>query len=148
MQKLFKAFQQLAPTKRFSCLHDIYVVTDQDSYLALDQVFPMHAEQQFFLDELNREKMVGAQALEIGLGSGVLSIGAAKAGAACVTALEINPRAKNYAGFNIMLNGVEDRVAIIDGDRRRQGWTISTIQTLDSMAWIFWRRSSRGWMNI
>lgn len=118
MQNLFKAFKPLAPTKRFSRINDIYVVTDQDTYLELDQVFPMHAEQQFFLDELNREKMVGAQALEIGLGSGVLSIGAAKAGAACVTALEINPRAKNYAGFNIMLNGVEDRVAIIDGDRQ------------------------------
>ena len=36
--------------------------------------------------------MQGAQALEIGLGSGALSIGALKAGAKRVTALEINPR--------------------------------------------------------
>lgn len=119
MQNLLKNFKQLAPNKRFSRINDIYVVTDQDSYLALDQVFPMHAEQQFFLDELPCEQIQGAQVLEIGLGSGVLSIGAAKAGAASVTALEINPRAKNYAGFNIMLNSVEDRVVITDGDREQ-----------------------------
>jgi 16S rRNA G966 N2-methylase RsmD len=118
MHPVFEAFKPLAPTKRFSKMGDIYVVTDQDTYLELDQVFPMHAEQEFFLDELKREKVAGAQVLEIGLGSGVLSIGAAKAGAARVTALEINPRAKNYAGFNIMVNGVEDRVTITDGDRQ------------------------------
>ncbi len=117
MQTLLEAFKQLAPTKRYSRINDIFVVTDQDTYLELDQVFPMHAEQQFFLDELKREKIAGAQVLEIGLGSGVLSIGAAKAGAARVTALEINPRAKNYAGFNILINGVDDRVVITDGDR-------------------------------
>jgi release factor glutamine methyltransferase len=118
MQTVLESFKRLAPTKRFSKISDIYVVTDQDTYLELDQVFPMHAEQQFFLEELQREKVARAEVLEIGLGSGVLSIGAAKAGATRVTALEINPRAKNHAGFNIMVNGVEDRIVITDGDRQ------------------------------
>ena len=118
MRTLLESFKRQAPNKRFSKIDDIYVVTDHDTYLKLDQVFPMHAEQQFFLDELRREKLGGADVLEIGLGSGVLSIGAAKAGAACVTALEINPRAKNFAGFNLMINGVEDQVAVVSGDRQ------------------------------
>ncbi len=53
--------------------------------------------------------------LEIGVGSGVLAIGTLRAGAKMVTALEISPRAKNFAGFNIVLNGFTDRVEILDG---------------------------------
>lgn len=45
-----------------------------------------------------------------------MSIGALKAGAKQVTALEINPRAKVFAGFNAMLNGVEGKLRIIDGN--------------------------------
>ena len=50
------------------------------------------------------DKINGAEVLEIGVGSGVLSIGAIKAGAKRVTALEINPRTKIFARFNVMLN--------------------------------------------
>ncbi|WP_295885969.1 50S ribosomal protein L11 methyltransferase [uncultured Thiohalocapsa sp.] len=111
-----EALQQVIARKRLTRINDYFVVTDRLDYDAIDQVFPLYAEQQFFLDELVREKLSGAEALEIGLGSGVLSIGVARAGAARVTALEINPRAKNTAGFNIVMNGVEDRIAILDGD--------------------------------
>ena len=92
------------------------VATDLVSYSHPDQVFPIHPEQQFFLDELIESKIANARVLEIGLGSGVLSIGALKAGAIHVTALEINPRAKNYAGFNILTNGLEGKIEIRDGD--------------------------------
>ena len=74
---------------------------DRLDYLAIDQVIPLFPEQQFFLDELQHEKIQEANVLEIGLGSGVLSIGAARAGAKHVTALEINPRAKNLAGSSM-----------------------------------------------
>lgn len=92
------------------------VATDLISYQKPDQVFPLHPEQQLFLDEIIQDKIAEAQVLEIGLGSGVLSIGVLKAGAAYVTALEINPRAKNYAGFNILANGLEGNIEIRDGD--------------------------------
>ncbi|MBP5972481.1 methyltransferase [Brasilonema sp. CT11] len=92
------------------------VATDLVSYQQPDQVFPLHPEQQFFLDEIIEEKIADARVLEIGLGSGVLSIGALRAGAIHVTALEINPRAKNYAGFNILANGLEGKIEIRDGD--------------------------------
>nr|VFK68176.1 MAG: Methyltransferase small domain-containing protein [Candidatus Kentron sp. UNK]VFK73454.1 MAG: Methyltransferase small domain-containing protein [Candidatus Kentron sp. UNK] len=107
--------EQVLARKRLTRINDYHVITDKTDYFEVDQVFPIYPEQQFFLDELDRDKIKGADALEIGLGSGVLSIGAARAGAAKVTALEINPRAKNTAGFNILMNGLEDRIAIIDG---------------------------------
>jgi len=42
---------------------------------------------------------------------------AVRAGAARVVALEANPRARALAGFNIVLNGCEDRIEIRDGSR-------------------------------
>jgi release factor glutamine methyltransferase len=104
--------------KRLNLIDNYYIVTDRLDHAAIDQVFPLFAEQQFFLDELLRDKVQGAEVLEIGLGSGVLSIGVARAGAKRVTALEINPRAKNFAGFNAMINGVADRIAILDGSEQ------------------------------
>lgn len=109
------ALQAALQNKRLSLINGYPVLTDKLDYREIDQVFPLFAEQQFFLDELKHDKIQGAEVLEIGLGSGVLSIGAARAGAKRVTALEINPRAKNFAGFNFVLNGVEDKVAILDG---------------------------------
>ncbi len=102
--------------KRLSNLKSIKVITDTEDYLNVDQVFPIHAEQEFFLDELNLGKVKDANVLEIGIGSGVLSIGVLKQGARAVTALEINARAKIFAGFNAMINGVEGKLSIIDGD--------------------------------
>ncbi len=115
MNAIQTTLQAAIQNKRLSVINQRPILTDALDYRAIDQVFPLFAEQQFFLDELQRDKMQGAEVLEIGLGSGVLSVGAALAGAKRVTALEINPRAKNYAGFNIVMNGVEDRVSIIDG---------------------------------
>lgn len=115
MDTIQTVIQMAVQNKRLSLIHHYPVLTDKLDYRAIDQVFPLFAEQQFFLDELRHDKIKNAEVLEIGLGSGVLSIGAARAGAKRVTALEINPRAKNFAGFNFVLNGVEDKIAILDG---------------------------------
>ena len=62
-----------------------FVLTDNHLiYQRRDRVFPLHPENQFFLDDIDLDRMRGANVLEIGLGSGVLSIGAIKAGAAKV----------------------------------------------------------------
>jgi release factor glutamine methyltransferase len=106
----------VAAGKRLSQVHDLWILTDPVDYPGVDQVFPMYPEQPFFLDEWDKAKLQGAEVLEIGLGSGVLSIGALKAGAKHVTALEINPRAKLFAGFNTLLNGISDGLRIIDGN--------------------------------
>ncbi|MBS3138586.1 50S ribosomal protein L11 methyltransferase [Candidatus Woesearchaeota archaeon] len=107
---------QTLKNKRMSHIGNFCVVTDRVEYEQADQVFPLHPENQFYLDEIVENKVKGAKTLEIGVGSGVLSIGAVKAGAKKVTALEINPRAKNFAGFNVVLNGLEDKIEIKDGN--------------------------------
>ncbi len=116
MTKFNLLIQDVLQGKRLSHIHDIFVITDEIDYPGVDQVFPMYPEQSFFLEELVKPKIQGANVLEIGLGSGVLSIGALKAGANQVTALEINPRAKIFAGFNALLNGVEKALHITDGE--------------------------------
>lgn len=116
MEALASPLQQALKDKRLSTLRDLIIATDRLDYPYIDQVFPLFAEQEFFVDEMRTDKIRGASVLEIGLGSGVLSIAAARAGAKQVTALEINPRARNFAGFNIVLNQVADRISILTGD--------------------------------
>ena len=58
----------------------------------------------------------GATVADLGSGSAVLSIAAAKLGAARVTAVEIDPDAIGNALENIAANGVSDRVEVIEGD--------------------------------
>lgn len=115
MDSIQSALRTILQSKRMSVINNWPILTDKLDYRAIDQVFPLFAEQQFFLDEIRHDKIRGGEVLEIGLGSGVLSIGAARAGAKRVTALEINPRAKNFAGFNFVLNGVEDLITVLDG---------------------------------
>jgi carbamoyltransferase len=101
--------------------HQVYridgfsVLTDHADDIHPEQVLPLFAEHKFFLEELNRDRIRNAEVLEIGVGSGVLSIAAVRAGARRVTALEVSSRAKNIAGFNFVVNGCADRVSILDG---------------------------------
>ena len=103
-------------TRRVSRMNDLLVITDAISYGEPDQVLPLFPEQQFFIDEMPAERIEGASVLEVGIGSGILSMTMAKARAKKVTALEINPRAKILAGFNILMNGYEQKIEIRDGD--------------------------------
>jgi ribosomal protein L11 methyltransferase len=58
----------------------------------------------------------GDSVADLGSGSAVLSIAAAKLGAARVYAIEIDPDATGNAEENIARNGVADRVAALEGD--------------------------------
>jgi ribosomal protein L11 methyltransferase len=53
---------------------------------------------------------------DLGAGSAVLGIAAAKLGAARVAAIEIDPDAIGNAEENVARNGVADRVTVIEGD--------------------------------
>jgi ribosomal protein L11 methyltransferase len=53
---------------------------------------------------------------DLGAGSAVLAIAAAKLGAGRVAAIEIDPDAIGNATDNVMRNGVADRVTVIEGD--------------------------------
>jgi ribosomal protein L11 methyltransferase len=62
-----------------------------------------------FLDSLSRESEPGGF-LDLGCGSGILSIAAAKLGYSPITAVDIDPDAVAVAGENLASNGVDDRV--------------------------------------
>jgi ribosomal protein L11 methyltransferase len=59
---------------------------------------------------------LGDTVADLGAGSAVLSIAAAKLGASRVTAIEIDHDAIGNAEENVAANGVSDRVEIIEGD--------------------------------
>ncbi|MBI4541324.1 MAG: 50S ribosomal protein L11 methyltransferase [Gemmatimonadetes bacterium] len=54
----------------------------------------------------------GERVADVGTGSGILAITAAKLGAAAVTALEMDPFASEAAERNVRYNGVAERVGI------------------------------------
>jgi ribosomal protein L11 methyltransferase len=58
----------------------------------------------------------GEHVADLGAGSAVLSIAAAKLGAVNVAAIEIDPDAIGNAEENVRRNGVSDRVRVIEGD--------------------------------
>ena len=58
----------------------------------------------------------GAQVLDVGCGSGILSVAAAKLGAQSVLGLDMDSVAVEVAKENIAVNGVEDKVEIITSD--------------------------------
>ena len=55
---------------------------------------------------------------DLGAGSAVLAIAAAKLGARAVFAIELDPEAISNAEANVARNGVGDRVTVIEGDAR------------------------------
>ncbi len=60
------------------------------------------------------EQVAGQRVLDFAAGSGLQAIAAAKAGAAEVTASEIDPFAATAIGLNAALNGVQ--IAVVEGD--------------------------------
>jgi methylase of polypeptide subunit release factors len=60
-----------------------------------------------FIDDLD---LGGLRVADIGTGSGILALAAARAGAASVVALDINPQAAQAANDNAHINGLRDRV--------------------------------------
>ena len=58
----------------------------------------------------------GDSIADLGAGSAVLSIAAAKLGARRVVAIEMDPDAIHNAEQNVLRNGVSDRVTVIEGD--------------------------------
>jgi methylase of polypeptide subunit release factors len=65
---------------------------------------------EFFADFLARLDLAGKHVAEVGTGSGILALSAARAGAAHVLAIDINPNAALAAAANARANGLGGRV--------------------------------------
>jgi len=75
-----------------------------------------HATTHLCLEALERIEPAGKTAIDAGCGSGVLSIAAAKLGAARVFAFDNDPFSVENANENILLNSVEDHVQAVLAD--------------------------------
>lgn len=75
-----------------------------------------HPTTRLTLAMIERSIFEGARVLDVGTGSGVLSIAAVKLGAEHVTAIDIEPGVIPVARKNFILNEVEDKITLIAGD--------------------------------
>jgi ribosomal protein L11 methyltransferase len=75
-----------------------------------------HGSTRSALALLDRYLQPGDRVLDLGSGSGILTIAAAKLGAAHATGVELDEEADPIAVANARRNGVEDRVRFITGD--------------------------------
>jgi release factor glutamine methyltransferase len=65
---------------------------------------------EFFADFIGRLDLKGKRVVDVGTGSGILALAAARVGAASVVAVDINPNAARSASENAQQNGLGDRV--------------------------------------
>ncbi|MCE5251301.1 50S ribosomal protein L11 methyltransferase [bacterium] len=77
-----------------------------------------HSTTRLCLEAIERLVHEGITVLDAGCGSGVLSIAAARLGARRVTGFDTDPFSVENARENVLLNGVQDRVTIFEGDLR------------------------------
>lgn len=75
-----------------------------------------HATTSLAIEQILDMDLDSKTVIDMGTGTGILSILAAMCGAAKATGIEIDPAAHINAVENIALNGVDDRVSIILGD--------------------------------
>lgn len=76
----------------------------------------IHASTRFCLRFIDQYVRGGETIIDAGCGSGILSIGAAKLGAASVFAMDIDDLAVKIARENIQLNGLERAIQVEAGD--------------------------------
>src|SRR5438132_1256795 len=68
---------------------------------------------EFFASYIGRLDLRGKRVADVGTGSGILALAAARAGAANVTAIDINPTAALTAADNARANGLGDRFTAV-----------------------------------
>ncbi len=69
-----------------------------------------------FAEFIGRLDLKDRRVLDVGTGSGILALAAARAGARCVIAADINPNAALAAAENARANGLGDRVSALCSD--------------------------------
>jgi ribosomal protein L11 methyltransferase len=76
----------------------------------------LHATTQLCLGLLEAHLRPGDTVADVGTGSGILAIAAAKLGASRVRAVDHDPAAVEVARANVLQNGVGDTVTVVGGD--------------------------------
>ena len=84
----------------------------------------------------------GCRVLDLGTGSGVLAIAAARLGAGAVIAVDRDPDALGNARDNIERNGVDDRVTLVEGDLANLRLGAGDVVTANLTGAFFVRRAA------
>ena len=71
---------------------------------------------EFFAGFIDRLDLAGKRVADVGTGTGILALTAARAGAADVVAIDINPNAVEAASENARANGLDERVRAVRSD--------------------------------
>ena len=71
---------------------------------------------EFFASFIGRLDLTGKRVADVGTGSGILALAAARAGAAKVTAIDVNPNAALSATENARANGFDNRITAMCSD--------------------------------
>jgi ribosomal protein L11 methyltransferase len=93
----------------------------------------LHPSTQMCLQALERLVHPGSRVLDIGSGSGILSIAAAKLGASQVVALDTDRLAVKTTAENALLNQVHERIKVFQGQLqavRVGGWDLVVVNIL------------------
>ncbi|MBP8980913.1 MAG: 50S ribosomal protein L11 methyltransferase [Syntrophobacterales bacterium] len=97
--------------------HDIVIEIDPGMAFGTGQHPSTRMCLQAMEDLILGDRAAGSRrVLDVGTGTGILGIAAAKLGAGKVTCVDIDKQAVAIAGENIRMNGVEDRVAVVCRD--------------------------------
>ena len=96
-----------------------YTAQDGDVVLSLDPGMAfgtgLHPTTRNCLERLEQEMRPGMTVLDVGTGSGILALAAARLGAASVLALDTDPLAVKAARSNGALNGLDGVIAVREG---------------------------------
>jgi ribosomal protein L11 methyltransferase len=96
-----------------------YVAADGDVVISLDPGMAfgtgMHPTTRMCLERLEDTVQPGMTVLDVGTGSAILALAAARLGASSVVALEIDPVAVSAARTNVDINGAADVITVRQG---------------------------------
>lgn len=93
----------------------------------------LHPSTQMCLQALEKLVMPGASVLDVGAGSGILSIAAAKLGASSVTAFDVDGVAARTTYLNAAANGVSRHLNVFHGDLsalKQKPWDIVVVNII------------------
>lgn len=98
---------------RITNIYDLFIISDTQNYIGNDRVwYPLDDESILFAKNLGNCK--DKSILDVGCGSGVLSIMASKKGARKVIALDLSARALSITKLNCLVNSV-DNIELVQG---------------------------------
>lgn len=96
-----------------------YTPEDHEVVLELDPGMAfgtgLHPTSRLCLEQLEQRAKAGMRVLDVGTGSGILALAAAKLGAASVYCIDNSSVAVESASANASINGLSDRIMVVSG---------------------------------